>query len=106
MRFQNLLIHWFFLPKKIYCKKLKFINDTDLHVIEEEIFTYNINCFPVVTYPDIVNYLIFDTSLFSAEDMKVNKSFDSYSYVFEGSVNIAKMFVTKSDLNIVRKNVR
>ena len=68
-----------FLPEKIYCEKLKLIVDTDPPAAEEEKFTYDINCFPAVKYPDIVNYLIFGTGPFAGEDMKANKSIDAYS---------------------------
>ena len=66
-------------------------------------FTYPIT---TITYPDIVNYLVFGTSPFSAEDMKAYKSLDAYNQVLEGWVIDLKMLVTKSDLNIVRGKVR
>ena len=68
--------------KKRYCEKLKLIDDIDLYAIEDENFTYDINCFPTITYPDIVNYL-----------------------VLERWVIDVKTLVTKSDLNIVRGKV-
>ena len=76
------------------------------YAIKDENFTYDINCFPAITYPDIVNYLAFGTSPFSAEDMKAYKSFDAYNQVLEGWVIDVETLVTKSDLNIVRRKVR
>ena len=70
--------------KKRYCEKLKLIDDIDPYAIEDENFTYDINCFPAIAYPDIVTYLVFGTCLFSAEDMKVYKSLDAYNQVLEG----------------------
>ena len=52
--------------------------------MQDENFTYDINCFPAITYPDIVNYLVFGTSPFSAEDMEAYKSLDAYNRVMEG----------------------
>ena len=65
--------------KKRYCEKLKLIVDIDPYAIDDENFTYNINCFPAITYPDIVNYLVFGTSPFSVEDMKAYKSLRAYN---------------------------
>ena len=65
-----------------------------------------INYFPAITYPDIVNYLVFGTRPFSAEDMKAYKSPDTYNQVLEGWVIDVKTLVIKSDLNIVRGKVR
>ena len=58
--------------KKRYCEKLKLIDDIDPYAIEDENFTYDINCFPAITYPDSVNYLVFGTSPFSAEERLMN----------------------------------
>ena len=49
--------------KKRYCEKLKLIDDIDPYAIDDENFTYNINCFPAMTYPDIVNYFVFVQAL-------------------------------------------
>ena len=69
--------------KKRYCKKLKLIDDVDPDAIEYENFTYDMNCFPAITYSDIVNYLAFGTSFFSEEDMKADKSLDACNQVLE-----------------------
>ena len=69
--------------KKRYCKKLKLIDDIDLDAIEDENLTYDIICFPTITYSDIVNYLVFGTSPFSEEDMKADKSLDACNQVLE-----------------------
>ena len=92
--------------KKRYCKKLKLIDDIDPCAIEDENFTYNINCFPAIAYPALLNYLVFGTSPFSVEDMKAYKSLDAYNQVLEGWVVDVKTLVNKSDLNIVRGKVR
>ena len=59
--------------RKRYYEKLKLTDDTDLYAIEDENFTYDINCFSAITYPDTVSYLVFGTSPFLAEDMKAYK---------------------------------
>ena len=91
--------------KKRYCEKLKVVDDIDLCAIEDENFTYDINCFPAITYLNIVNYLVFGTSPFSAEDVKAYKSLDAYNQVMKGWVIDVKTLMTKSDLNIVRGKV-
>ena len=40
-------------PKERYCEKLKLIDNIDPYAIEEKNFTYKINCFLAITYPDI-----------------------------------------------------
>ena len=92
--------------KKRYCKKLKLIDDIDLDAIEDENLTYDIICFPTITYSDIVNYLVFGTSPFSEEDMKADKSLDACNQVLEWWVVDVKTLLTKSDLNIVWEKVR
>ena len=74
--------------------------------MEDENFTDDINCFPAITYSDIVNYLVFGTSSFSEEDMKADKSLDACNKVLEWWVVDVKTLLTKSDLNIVWGKVR
>ena len=76
--------------KNRYCEKLKLIDDIDPQAIEDENFTYDINCFPAITYPDIVNYVVFGTSPFSAENMKAYKSLDAFNQVLEGWLSMSK----------------
>ena len=92
--------------KKRYWEKLKLIDEIDPYAIKDNNFSYDINCFPTITHSDIVNYLVFGTSPFSAEDMKAWKSLDAYNQVLEGWVIDVKILVTKSDSNIVQGKVR
>jgi len=39
----------------------------------------NVDIFPLVTYPDIVNYLLFTPSAYSADDLKSYKSLEAYN---------------------------
>ena len=92
--------------KKRYCKKLKLIDDVDPDAIEYENLTYDMNCFPAITYSDIVNYLAFGTSSFSEEDMKADKSLDACNQVLEWWFVDVKTLLAKSNLNIVWGKVR
>ena len=84
--------------RKRYCEKIKLIDNVDPDVLDEEEFTYDINCFPSVTYPDIINYLVFGPSPFSADDMKAYKSLDAYNQVLEGWVLEVKTLISTSVL--------
>ena len=46
---------------------------------------------PLVTYPDIVNYLVLKTSWVTMDAVKSYKSLDSYNYFVSGFVNIVKL---------------
>ena len=72
--------------KKRYCEKLKLIDDIDPYAIEDENFTYDINCFPAITY----SYLDFGTSPFWAEDMKAYKSLIHIIKFWKGGLSMLK----------------
>ena len=72
--------------RKRYCEKPKLIDDIDLYAIEDENFTYDINCFPAITY----SYLDFGTSPFSAEDMKAYKRLIHIIKFWKGGLSILK----------------
>ena len=44
-----------------------------------------------ISYPDIVNYLVFRPSTYSADDMKAYKSFETYNHIIEGWVKDVKV---------------
>ena len=49
-------------------------------------FDYGMDLLPKVVYPDIVNYLLFAPSPYTAEQLKYFKSMDSYNYFVSGFV--------------------
>ncbi|XP_060576835.1 uncharacterized protein LOC132734136 [Ruditapes philippinarum] len=46
----------------------------------------NVNILPAITYPDIVNYLLFTPSAYSADDLKAYKSLDANNQFVSGWV--------------------
>ena len=91
--------------RKRYEEKIKFIDNLDPYIIDNKNFTYDIKDFPTISYPDIVNYLVFGTSPFSAEDMKAYKSLEAYNQVLEGWVIDVKALTT-STVSLVKGKVR
>ena len=54
--------------------------------MNDDSFVMNPECYPSITYPDIVNYLVFGTSPFTSEQMKAYKGLEAYNQVLEGWV--------------------
>ena len=57
--------------RKRYMEKISVIGGIDPYAIKSEKFDCNIENFPAVTYRVIVNYLIFGSSPFTANQLKV-----------------------------------
>ena len=87
-----------------YKEKLIAIESIDPYLLEED-FSTCVDDLPDITYPDIVNYLVFHPSPYSAEDMKAYKSLEAYNQVLEGWV--CEIGVYKiSELKVIRGKVR
>ena len=70
-----------------YVDKLKLIDGTDPYkVLNSKEWNSNPDCLPSITYPDIANYLVFQTSAYTLEEFKSYKSLDSYKWVVLGWV--------------------
>ena len=67
-----------------YKEKLETIGNIDPYSAPNSHFSVKIVDFPSICYPDIVNYLVFNPSPFSADDMKAYKSLGAYNQVTEG----------------------
>ena len=78
---------------KRYTEKISVIGGIDPYAIKSEKFDCNIENFPAVTYPDIVNYLIFGSSPFTANQLKTCKSLEAYNQVIEGWVRDMKVYL-------------
>ena len=52
----------------------------------DDAFDNAVEQFPSVTYPDIMNYLIFSASSFTSEKLKAYKCLEAYKQVTEGCV--------------------
>ena len=66
--------------------------------MQKEAFTENIDCFPKVTYPDIVNYFLFAPSPLTKEQLKVYKSLESYNHFVSGRVKDAAAKLFKNNM--------
>ena len=69
-----------------YKEKIKLVENVDPYTSLKEASTENFDCFPKVTYPDIVNYFLFVSSLLTREQLNVYKSLESYNQFVSGWV--------------------
>ena len=90
--------------QKRYKEKLEIIGNIDPYSAPDSHFSVKIGNFPSISYPDIVNYLVFSPAPFSADDMKAYKSLEVYNQVIEGWVRDVKVMTT-SGLKVVKGKV-
>ena len=90
--------------KKRYKEKLLIIGNIDPYSAPDSHFSVKIGDFPSICYPDIVIYLVFSPSPFSADDMKAYKSLKAYNQVIEDWVRDVKVMTT-SGLKVVKGKV-
>ena len=69
-----------------YVEKLNLIDGTDPYKVPPKEWISNPECLPGISYPDIVNYLVFQVSAFTLDDFKSYKALDSYKWVVLGWV--------------------
>ena len=62
--------------KARYLEKMKILNGDDPYELDG--FSADVSLLPSVTYPDIVNYLLFTPSPYTLEDLKCYKGTDAY----------------------------
>ena len=86
--------------QKRYKEKLEVIGNIDPYSAPDSHFSVKIGDFP----SDIVNYLVFSPSSFSADDMKAYKSLKSNNQVIQGWVRDVKVMPT-SGLKVVKGKV-
>ena len=65
------------------CRKCGF----DPYALKPSDFDADLNGLPEVEYPDIVNYLVLQTSWLSKEQMKAYKSLEAYNFFVSGWVS-------------------
>ena len=70
--------------QKRYNEKTELIEKKDRYTLSENEFSVDFDNFPSISYPDIVNYLVFRPSPYSADDMKAYKSLKAHNQVIEG----------------------
>ena len=77
--------------KKRYLDKIEVISSVDPYTLTDTDFVMTLDKYPSISYPDIVNYLVFGTSPFTAEHLKAYKGLEAYNHVLEGWVRDIKV---------------
>ena len=67
-------------------QKIAAIGDVDPYTLKKDDLSADIEHFPSVTYPDIVNYMLFAPSPMTSEELKCFKSLEAYNHFMQGSV--------------------
>lgn len=92
------------LERRRYEDKINCIG-VDLYLIKKTEWTNDFNNFPPITYPDIVNYLVFTPSPFSMEDLRAYKSLEAYNFFTSGWVRQPAVTL-RNDLYVISARVR
>ena len=87
--------------QKRYNEKTELIENKDPYTLSENEFSVDFGNFPSISYPNIVNYLVFIPSPYSADDMKAYKSLETYNQVIEGWVRDVKVNLNENGLTVV-----
>ncbi|CAC5403234.1 unnamed protein product [Mytilus coruscus] len=74
------------ITKARYLDKLKGIGDKDPYEMQKSEFSADMAHWPEVTYPDIVNYLVYTQSAYTLNELKAYKSLQGYNYFISGFV--------------------
>ena len=69
-----------------YIEKTKFCDGIDPYRLKKSDFSYNHDDFPLITFPDISNYLVLSTSFYTTQQMKAFKSMEDYNFFVSGWV--------------------
>ena len=75
-----------------YLEKLRIV-DVDPYALPNSAWSNSSASFPALSYPDIVNYLIFTKSFYTMEDMKAWKSLEAYNQLTFGRISDVAVFV-------------
>ncbi|CAC5396060.1 unnamed protein product [Mytilus coruscus] len=65
--------------KARYEGKLQLIDDEDPYEMTASMFSEDVKLLPKITYPDIVNYLVFSPSPYTSDDLKSYKGLEAYN---------------------------
>ena len=74
------------ITKARYMEKIKQINGKDPYEMSKDEWKLDFQDWPDVTYPDIVNYLVYQQSAYTLAELKAFKSLESYNYFTSGWV--------------------
>ena len=95
-------------PKR-YDEKTELIENKDPYTSQNE-FSVDFDNFPSMSYPNIINYLVFRPSPHSVDDMKAYKSLKAYNQVMEviqviQLIRAVKVNLNENELTIVKGKV-
>ncbi|KAL3890034.1 hypothetical protein ACJMK2_002334 [Sinanodonta woodiana] len=65
--------------KQRYDDKIGLIEKQDPYTLEKHRWTQDVDKWASVTYPDIVNYLLFSTSAYTMDELKSYKGLEAYN---------------------------
>ncbi|XP_062603415.1 uncharacterized protein LOC134265178 [Saccostrea cucullata] len=68
-----------YVSRERYIAKLKLIDGKDPYEVSNKEWSRERDNFPDITYPDIVNYLVYSKSAYTFEDFKAYKSLEAYN---------------------------
>ena len=91
--------------RKRYNEKTELIENKDPYILHKNEFSVNFDNFLPISYPDIVNYLVFRQSPYFVDDMKAYKSLEAYNQVIEGWVRDVKVTLNENGLTDVKEKV-
>ena len=91
--------------KERYQQKLALIDGVDPYTIPKKDWSEKVDDYPSISYPDIVNYLIFTPSAYTSDDLKSYKSLQAYNNFIEGWVKDIKAFKAKDNIVVVAARV-
>ena len=69
-----------------YKEKIGIIKNLDPYTLKRKELNENIELYPAVTYPDMVNYFLFAPSPLTSDEIKCYKSLQSYNNFLQGWV--------------------
>ncbi|KAL3889699.1 hypothetical protein ACJMK2_002028 [Sinanodonta woodiana] len=72
--------------KQRYDDKIGLIEKQDPYTLEKHRWTQDVDKWASVTYPDIVNYLLFSTSAYTMDELKSYKGLEAYNQFVSGWV--------------------
>ena len=87
--------------KKRCKEKIALVDDIDPYATNKKTWSTAVADYPIITYPDIVNYLQFTKSAYTNDELKNFKSLEAYNQFLSGWVKEISL-VDASKKNIIR----
>lgn len=85
--------------KTRYEGKLKLLGGEDPYEMTASMLSEDVKLLPKITYPDIVNYLVFSPSPYTSDDLKSYKGLEAYNLFVCGWVRVkATMIINEKVL--------